>query len=315
MSELLYTLCQMNSKLQPLVIFVRQWAQIFDISVVVQPSQRITNFMLTCFVVFFLQHAKMLPPTNSFVQCTNDANGLTTFWVKSADVRFESENTSSLNELLIEFFRYYSTFDFKKNAISIPQGIITKKSRDDPIQVINPLETRYNVCGIVSVYERTQFVEACKFALEALTEKNMDIVQLLDSAPDQLKNISRQSSTRNSKETPKNSRETSRESSRETPTKRSRETTIKKSDETNSVAKRDETNSVANRGQTNSVAKRGETSSVAKEGETSKWSSADSKSTTGAKELRSFLNNIVDKKNSKKIGGNGDSKQKIAQKK
>lgn len=166
MSELLYTLCQVDNRVQPLVIFIRQWARVFDVSAAVQPSPSLTNFMLTCLVISFLQQSKVLPPINQLQ-------------INSTSPHQRSQNSDSLGKLLIDFFRYYSQFDFHANALSIVEGATTKRSCSGAIEIVNPMDTSHNVCYVVSANEREYFVNACKYAAEALTEKNMDIAQML----------------------------------------------------------------------------------------------------------------------------------------
>lgn len=167
MSELLYNLCQADYRVQPLVVFIRQWAQMFNVSAASQPSNSLTNFMLTCLVVSFLQHSQLLPPTNTLLNAGSPHK--------------RSENRDQLSPLLIEFFRYYSKFDFRENALSIAEGITKKRTRKGAIEIVNPLDASQNVGAVVGTNERDYFIKACEYGAEALADKGMSIVQFLDT--------------------------------------------------------------------------------------------------------------------------------------
>ena len=62
MSEILYTLKEIDNRVAPLVFIIRSWARSVELTNS-NPGRWITNFSLTLLVIFFLQNkAKVLPP-------------------------------------------------------------------------------------------------------------------------------------------------------------------------------------------------------------------------------------------------------------
>lgn len=189
MSELFHALGEIDDRLRPLVFFIRRWAEECGITSSIQPSPCITNFMLSCLVVFFLQQLPkpILPPCEDFITHTV-AFDHSTFSTDIAKLNFKSENTSTLEELAVEFFKYYSSFDYTKNAIDITSGKIKANINDESIHVINPLAQTVNVCKVVTDYERSRFIDKCRFSLDALTTLNFDLVRLFESFSNKSKN-------------------------------------------------------------------------------------------------------------------------------
>lgn len=60
MSELLNLYGEIDWRVRPLVITIRKWAKIEEITSEV-PGQWITNFSLSLLVLFYLQHKNILP--------------------------------------------------------------------------------------------------------------------------------------------------------------------------------------------------------------------------------------------------------------
>lgn len=180
MSELLHTFGELDERVRPLVFYIRAWAKEFDI-IQSFPSLGISNFMLTCLVVFFLQRLPqpILPPSEAFVthRLTNDDFQ---FITDVSTLKFKSENTSTLAELVVEFFEYYRTFNYTNEAASITTGTIKANISQDSMFVYNPLDPGLNVCRNVSDFERNQFIEKCAVSHKALTSDQIDAVGLLE---------------------------------------------------------------------------------------------------------------------------------------
>lgn len=64
-----------------------------------------------------------------------------------------SQNSASLESLLLQFFEYYSQFDFQDKAISINEGKPIRKPNSLPLYIVNPLEQALNVSRNVSYEE------------------------------------------------------------------------------------------------------------------------------------------------------------------
>lgn len=182
MSDIMFTLGQMDDRARPFIFFIRRWAEECGVIRNIQPSPHITNFMLTCMVIFFLQQLKepVLPPIKAFLPNSDGTNGLNgkQFVTDTSKLNFTSKNSDSMHSLLVEFFTYYSTFRYDKHAINIMDGQTKASKVRDSIYILNPLE-RSNVSRNVIDYERDKFVEKCKLALKAVSLDQYDASELL----------------------------------------------------------------------------------------------------------------------------------------
>lgn len=62
-------------------------------------------------------------------------------------------NEDALNSLLLQFFEYYSKFDFTNQAISLNDAKEVHKPDTGALYIVNPLERHFNVSKNVSVEE------------------------------------------------------------------------------------------------------------------------------------------------------------------
>ncbi|CAG5092699.1 Similar to MTPAP: Poly(A) RNA polymerase [Cotesia congregata] len=162
MSELLYLFGEFNDKVRPLVYTVRLWASFVGLTNSRSPGPWITNFSLTLLVLFYLQQKGILPSINYLYRHARKSD------VRVADTTVDctflrdikkwppSKCLSlSLEELLFDFFCFYSEFDFASLAISLREGKIIDKphSNHAGLYICNPLETSLMVSKNVSVTE------------------------------------------------------------------------------------------------------------------------------------------------------------------
>ena len=78
-----------------------------------------------------------------------------------------------LGDLLLEFFRYYSEFDFSKYTIDLNSGgICEEKASEDCMRVINPCVEGHNICTNVRKHHLKLFQDKCKLVLKYL-ESNL----------------------------------------------------------------------------------------------------------------------------------------------
>ncbi|XP_058824858.1 poly(A) RNA polymerase, mitochondrial [Topomyia yanbarensis] len=165
MSELLYLFAQIDSRVRPLTCCVRKWAQSVGLTNQA-PGYWITNFSLTMLVMYFLQQLSepILPPINKLMQNATKADlRFTADQISCAFLRdvskldFKSKNTSTVEELLLKFFQFYSSFDFNQRAISLNIGSSILKPDHSPMYIVNPLETVLNVSKNVNLEETELF--------------------------------------------------------------------------------------------------------------------------------------------------------------
>ncbi|XP_067637405.1 poly(A) RNA polymerase, mitochondrial [Eurosta solidaginis] len=161
MSELLYMFGELDERVRPLTFCIRRWAQTCGLTNP-SPGRWITNFSLTCLVIFFLQQVKkpILPTINALmksaapddIRLTEDGINCS-FGRDFERIGFSSENTVKLSELLLEFFEFYSQFDFQNRAISLNDGRPIAKPDHSALYIVNPLEQVLNVSKNVSLEE------------------------------------------------------------------------------------------------------------------------------------------------------------------
>ncbi|XP_035891232.1 poly(A) RNA polymerase, mitochondrial [Anopheles stephensi] len=178
MSELLYLFGQLDARVRPLTFCVRRWAQSVGLTNQT-PGYWITNFSLTMLVMYFLQQLSrpILPSINRLIQLSAAASShqqpssppVTRFgegeaewaytFLKNPSIygSFRSDNESTLEQLLMEFFEFYSQFDFNQRAISLNLGATILKPDHSPMYIVNPLETVLNVSKNVNLEETELF--------------------------------------------------------------------------------------------------------------------------------------------------------------
>ncbi|XP_037039462.1 poly(A) RNA polymerase, mitochondrial-like [Bradysia coprophila] len=166
MSELLYMFTQIDHRVQPLVYTIRRWAQT---SGVTRPSPGfwISNFSLTCLVIFYLQQLSkpVLPTIESLIQQArpqdkrlSDEEAPPCTFLRDLNVlKFTRENTDSLSDLLAGFFEYYSQMNFAEKAISLNDAQLLTKPNNAAVYMINPLDPSLNVTKNMSIDERERF--------------------------------------------------------------------------------------------------------------------------------------------------------------
>lgn len=183
MSELLYMFTQIDERVAPLVSSIRRWAQTNGVTNT-SPGVWISNFSLTCLVIFYLQQLKkpVLPPINAFIEqarphdkrIVEEGEVQCTFLRDLNLLKFTKENTDSLDRLLIGFFEFYSQMNFSERAISLNDAKLHTKPDSSAVYIINPLEPILNVTKNMSFEECERFrteVRNAAWLLES-TEKS-----------------------------------------------------------------------------------------------------------------------------------------------
>lgn len=161
MSELLYMFGELDPRVRPLTFSIRRWAQSCGLTNP-SPGRWISNFSLSCLVMYFLQQLRqpILPAIGALVKAASATDirvtedGINCTFARDLDrLGFCSRNTSSLSELLLQFFEFYSQFDFHNRAISLNEGRAMAKPDHSAMYIVNPLEQLLNVSKNVSLEE------------------------------------------------------------------------------------------------------------------------------------------------------------------
>lgn len=185
MSEILYMLGHIDDRVRPLVFSVRRWAHSVGLTNP-SPGRWISNFSLTCLVIFYLQQLPqpILPSINTLTAQSRpqDArfteDGINCSFLRDLNaLEFSSENRTELAQLLADFFEFYSQMDFKERAISLNVGATIAKPDHSPIYIVNPLETQLNVSKNISTEECERFrieVRNAAWALDSYGQPTTD---------------------------------------------------------------------------------------------------------------------------------------------
>ncbi|CAB3223378.1 unnamed protein product [Arctia plantaginis] len=165
MSELLWQFGALDPRVRPLTFAVRRWAKTVGLTNP-HPGRWITNFSLTLMVLFFLQQKSaegcVLPPLKDLVKragkedvrITDESLNCTFLRdLNKLPVECYSQKKASLESLLLQFFEFYSQFEFQDKAISINEGTAVRKPNGLPLYIVNPLEQALNVSRNVSFEE------------------------------------------------------------------------------------------------------------------------------------------------------------------
>lgn len=165
MSEILYMFGSLDDRIRPLTCCIRRWAQCVGLTNS-SPGRWITNFSLTLLVLHFLQTLKepILPPFNLLIQKARKEDkrmtedGIECTFLRDLNaLEFNTNNTTSIDELLVQFYEFYSSFDFSKRGISLNEGKSILKPDHSAMYIVNPLEAQWNVSKNVSHEETERF--------------------------------------------------------------------------------------------------------------------------------------------------------------
>lgn len=139
-SSLVATYVDLDERIRPLIFIIKQFGKQvvyicfssnfqFDI---LNPSHGLTSYALNQLIIFFLQTraGTLFSVNNSLVPVVPNLQANANSTDKFVDVLgyncyfetpkgYKSNNTQTLGQLLVEFFLYYSCFDFSKKVVSI----------------------------------------------------------------------------------------------------------------------------------------------------------------------------------------------------
>ncbi|KAK9507702.1 hypothetical protein O3M35_007499 [Rhynocoris fuscipes] len=120
-THLLYCYGRMDWRVRPLVMIVKLWAHWHNINDA--KNMTLSSYSLALMVIHFLQ-CGVNPPILCCLHSMYKEKFNSNSDIGSIDIHeeldpFISENKQSLGELLMQFFQYYSTFDFLHYAISV----------------------------------------------------------------------------------------------------------------------------------------------------------------------------------------------------
>ncbi|KAL3835821.1 hypothetical protein ACJMK2_021292 [Sinanodonta woodiana] len=178
MTELLCTYGELDARFRPLIYAVKLWAHECGVTVVQRPSPYPSNFTLIMLVIYFLQTLQnpILPSINRLCNLSGKEDYLV---IVHDDKRICTDpekikmkkNNQDLGDLLIQFFEFYSKFDFQNNSISVISGKSSPKvelGKFSPMLIENPFESDHNVSKNVDPLRLKKLQQAFIDTLEKL---------------------------------------------------------------------------------------------------------------------------------------------------
>ncbi|XP_055326809.1 poly(A) RNA polymerase, mitochondrial-like isoform X2 [Sitodiplosis mosellana] len=164
-SELFHIFGETDERVRPLVFLVRRWAQEMQLTSKTN-THSFTNFQITCLVLSFLQQLPdpIIPTVPELVSAArkedvrySDEGRGYTFLRDMDKIQFKTQNTSSLEELFVQFLEFYGTFDFTKNLVSLTSKKPIRKIEPSALQIANPFEMEQNWSRNISSEECAAF--------------------------------------------------------------------------------------------------------------------------------------------------------------
>lgn len=136
-TELIKAYMKFDERVPMLMFTIRKWAKCFGLSG--RNKKQITQYSLTVLVIYFLQ--RMEPPVLPCLQKVNqEKEVIIGDWNCSFSRCTKDENYKndlSAGELLFDFFKFYGSFDFNVNVITIHTNVMI--TREDVKLALNAL--------------------------------------------------------------------------------------------------------------------------------------------------------------------------------
>lgn len=174
---------EMDQRVRPLVFTVRRWTQDFP-NKKQSKTLNLSSFIWTTLVLGFLQQLKkpILPPVNQLIEKTRPVDIRPSqddrpysFLRDLNELQFQTKNTSTLEELFMQFLEFYGTFDFSKHMISLKTGKSNQKPEFSPLQIMNPFEVDQN-------WARNVPQEGCAIIKYQAQQALSDFIFLIDES-------------------------------------------------------------------------------------------------------------------------------------
>lgn len=173
-SHLLRTYSQFDDRVSQLGITIKHWAKRRRLSNAV--NRVLCSYAFILLVIRFLQEELVVPNLQQDYQ-----GGESRLMCGSYDCSFEKDlelyeemrgqNSASVGDLLVRFFRFYSLFDWNTQAISITKLQLLKSAdRRGLIVIWDPFETSRNLGDTVSTENETTIVNEFRRAYKLLCQ-------------------------------------------------------------------------------------------------------------------------------------------------
>lgn len=175
-TRLLQAFSQYDPRIKPLVYTIRYWGRLKHLAGNIKTGPRMSNYALTLMVIYYLQNTN--PCTLPTVQQLSDLSTTKTV-VNGWDCSFVSsnfipptQNIQTCEELLAGFFKFFSEFDFKANALSLRTGTVLPVAKITlentmkigPINIQDPFVLDHNVTQNMNETIRDLFIRELSIA-------------------------------------------------------------------------------------------------------------------------------------------------------
>jgi DNA polymerase sigma len=180
MSKLFWTYSQMDARVAPFVFFVRAWAKLNQLTSEIRPSPHLTNFQITTLALCYLLRLEkpLIVPLDAISSFSNYGLVVLEERLTLAKVKAKLEltggepNRMALDELFVDFLRFYSMFDFDSYMVTLNTTLLGKikkeKTQGGTLVIQNPFEPSLNAAVNVSAKELNRFVTCCRRSLEVI---------------------------------------------------------------------------------------------------------------------------------------------------
>uniref|UniRef100_A0A0A9ZCX4 Uncharacterized protein n=1 Tax=Lygus hesperus TaxID=30085 RepID=A0A0A9ZCX4_LYGHE len=143
-THLLHGYSQLDWRVKPLVILVKLWAQFHNINDA--KCMTLSSYSLSLMVLHFLQcgvRPAILPCLQKlYPEKYNPSKNIGLIHITEEIQPYKNDNNQTLGELFLQFFQYYTHFDFAEDALSVRMGCTipvetcryNKSPKNDPLQ-------------------------------------------------------------------------------------------------------------------------------------------------------------------------------------
>lgn len=206
MTKLFWTYTKMDSRVAPLIFFLKYWAKITGVTNTFRPSPNITNFQLTVLILNFLLRLDkplIVPLENIITYIKGKGPDIELKYLVNDNLDIveikeivKDKNKITLNELMMGFFNYYSNFDFDSNVISLSRqlNIKTDQYKHESLVILNPFMPEMNASKNVNRKLLKKFAFFCNQSYEIMqANDSLDLVKFLEILKEKSKGFSDES--------------------------------------------------------------------------------------------------------------------------
>lgn len=188
MSQILYRLCRNNNLFTAILVYLRTYGKLTAITCK-GGTIRFTNFQLLSLILYHLQQRVLIKSENSgknfrIGRLSGKHKGIlppfkdllnSNFHMDSWSLNLDNDELNRIVPILVEdFFKFYSMFNFDRDAINLTDSRTQRKIDNSSIYVVNPIDRSRNVCYNVTNRATDYFIRQLKTSLDYI-EKNRQI--------------------------------------------------------------------------------------------------------------------------------------------